>query len=451
MRLPVVLLACLSLPAFAALPAKPGPAFPCPLKVSRLPNGLTVVRVPFPSRGLVAFDTVVRVGSRNEQEPGHTGFAHFFEHMMFRGTKRFPASARSDRLAGLGFLDNAFTTDDITLFYVYGPSSALEEVVTLEADRFQHLAYDLAAFQTEARAVLGEYHKSAASPELKLSEALLGTAFQRHPYRHTTLGFYEDIQKMPERYAYSLEFLKRWYAPDNLLIVVAGEFDDARLMAWIEREYGGWTGKAASADVTPEPSQTQARSVTVDWESPTLPRAVDAWHVPAARLDSPDGALAQILGAYLAGPISPLYVEAVLEKQWASSLIADAEVHRDPPLLFVEGVLKREEDRAPFEAALDAEVNALLQGNVDATRLKEIQSALRYGLLMGLDTAESVAERVAYYAGVYGAPDGLERHMRWLASVTPRQLSRFAQQTLVPTNRTQATLHGPSKRTGAKQ
>ena len=185
------LLVSASLALTLAVPAFGQPSrtfFPYPLHTTVLPNGLTVVRVPFNSPGLAAYYTVVRVGSRNEVEAGHTGFAHFFEHMMFKGTPTHPEGERESQLGKLGFNENAFTTDDVTVYHVVGPSSALKTLIELEADRFQNLSYPEPVFQTEAKAVLGEYHKNAASPRLKIEETLAATAFTRHPYQHTTLG-----------------------------------------------------------------------------------------------------------------------------------------------------------------------------------------------------------------------------------------------------------------------
>src|ERR671916_641167 len=104
-------------------------AFPYTLKTDRLPNGLTVVRVPYPSQGIIAYVTLVRVGSRNEVEPGKTGFAHFFEHMMFKGTKNNPEGTRERVMGTFGYDDNAFTADDVTVYYSYGPSAGLPQLI----------------------------------------------------------------------------------------------------------------------------------------------------------------------------------------------------------------------------------------------------------------------------------------------------------------------------------
>src|SRR5207237_5482593 len=127
-----------------------------PTGVVNVPTGLAAVLVHYDSPGLAAFYTLVRVGSRNEPEPGKSGFAHFFEHMMFRGTKRHPAEEYRQTITRLGLDSNAFTNLDMTVYHLYGPAKALPTIIALEADRFQNLEYTEAQFRTEAGAILGE-------------------------------------------------------------------------------------------------------------------------------------------------------------------------------------------------------------------------------------------------------------------------------------------------------
>ena len=426
--------ALVSCAAFAA-PTKDA-VFPYPMKVSTLKNGLTLVRVPFNSPGLIAYYTVVRVGSRNEVEAGHTGFAHFFEHMMFRGTKKWPEGRRGNMLGKLGFVENAFTSDDITMYHLAGPSSGLEQLVDVEADRFQNLEYAEQAFQTEAKAVLGEYNKSAANPGLKIEETVAATAFTTHTYRHTTLGFLEDIQAMPTRYEYSKQFFKRWYTPDNCLVFVVGDFDDAKLMALAEKAYGPWQGKAATVTVPAEPPQKEARVAKVTWTNPTQPRTGFFWHTPAASLKAPDGAVQQVLAQYLFGQTSPLYKSLVLEKQLVERLGPNYGDHRDANLFGVDARLKDEAQRAAVEKAVLDEVAVVASGKVDARRLQDIKDNLKYGLLMGLETPDDVALQLAYPAGVLGAPDALDATYRLLDKVSAKDLGAFAKKYLVDANKT---------------
>ena len=188
-----------------------------------LDNGLTVLSVPFDSPGIIAYYTIVRTGSRNEVEKGLSGFAHFFEHMMFRGTELYPQDKYNDVLKALGADSNAYTNVDWTCYHMTIPATALATAVQIEADRFQNLKYDEPSFQKEARAVLGEYNKSASSPFLKLNETLRDEAYTVHTYKHTTIGFLNDVKEMPRQYAYSKVFFDRWYRPENCTIIVAGD------------------------------------------------------------------------------------------------------------------------------------------------------------------------------------------------------------------------------------
>ncbi|MHB8875213.1 MAG: M16 family metallopeptidase [Myxococcaceae bacterium] len=420
------LAAALALLALAgpASAQKPKPFFPYPLKVTALQNGLQVVRV----------------GSRNEVEPEHTGFAHFFEHVMFKGTKAWPEGTRDALLARLGFNENAFTSDDVTVYYVNGPSSGLSRVVEVEADRFKNLDYSEQTFQTEAKAVLGEYHKNAASPGLKIDEELSSTAFTVHPYRHTTMGFYEDIKKMPGYYEYSKQFFKRWYTPDNTLVFIVGDFDDDKLMEQLQQAYGPWQGTAAQVAIPPEPPQKEPRRVHIDWPTPTLPRHLVAWHTPAASTKTMDGAIQSVLSAYLAGPTSPLYKDLVLERQLCESVGSGYSEHRDPSLFSLSATLKEEASRAAVQAAFDAAVKELSSGKVDKKRVGDVKDNLRYSLLMSIETPDHVAMPLAYYAGVLCAPDALVLIYQRIAKVKPADLPAFARRYLVDTNRTVLTL-----------
>ena len=167
----------------------------------------------------------MRTGSRDEYEPGRSGFAHFFEHMMFRGTERYPSELYQKKLAEMGANANAYTTDDHTAYHISMTAEDLEQVLDLESDRFQNLSYPEVAFQTEAGAVYGEYRKSRTDPMFTLYESLMATAFEQHTYGHTTLGYERDIAAMPTLYEYSRNFFRRYYRPENTVLFIAGDVD----------------------------------------------------------------------------------------------------------------------------------------------------------------------------------------------------------------------------------
>lgn len=420
------------------------PTLPFQLKTTTLKNGLTVVRVPFSSPGLVAYYTVVRVGSRNEVEPGHTGFAHFFEHVMFKGTKAWPEGTRDALLGKLGFAENAYTSDDVTVYHVAGPSSGLDKLIEVEADRFKNLEYGEATFQTEAKAVLGEYNKSASHPSLKIEETLLATAFKTHPYRHTTLGFLDDIKQMPSRYEYSQQFFKRWYTPDNVMLFIVGDFDDKKLMDAITKAYGDWAGAAATVEIPKEGAQAGPRNASLQWTSPTLPRHLVYWKIPAGTLTGPDTAAQLVISEYVAGKTSPLYKQLVLEKQSAEVVEPDFSVHRDPHLFGVFTMLKDESKRAEVDAAILAAVRELSTGAIDPKRLQAIQDHLKYELIMRLETPDAVADALARTAGILGAPDALDQLMKKVSALKAADLTAYAKKHLTDETRTTVVFEAPT-------
>src|SRR6478672_9092229 len=158
--------------------------FPYKYFTDDLPNGLRVITVPTDYPNIAALYIAVSTGSRNEVEAGKSGFAHLFEHLMFRGTEKFPAEAYNQIMQQAGADSNAFTSDDITAYHSTFSKEDLEQILMVEADRFQHLKYPPEILKTESLAVLGEYNKNRANTMSKLDEAVRETAFERHTYRH---------------------------------------------------------------------------------------------------------------------------------------------------------------------------------------------------------------------------------------------------------------------------
>ncbi|HYS11611.1 MAG TPA: pitrilysin family protein [Myxococcales bacterium] len=434
------------LPLFAALVAASVPAvpdatkaFPFPVEVHALPNGLRVAFIQYDSPGLVAYYTLMRVGSRNEVEKGRSGFAHFFEHMMFRGTKQHSAEDYNGTVTRLGLSTNAFTSEDMTVYHLYGPAQALPTIIEYEADRFRNLFYDEPAFRTEAGAILGEYIKSASNPEQKMFEKMVETAFTRHTYGHTVIGYLKDIENMPSGFEYSREFFRRYYTPDNATIFVAGDFDKAATLAQIEKAYGGWSGRLDAVPVPREPKQRQSRRAQVDWDKPTLPRIWITWHTAAAS-DLKSAAVANLLNAYLFGPTSPLYQSLILGRQTVDSMVATYNDRRDPNLF---GVLMRVKDAKNLrtvETSVLREIKNLAGGRVDAKRLEAVRSNLRYSNTMALDKADSAAVTLAVNTALTGDVDYLNKEFAALAQVQPRDLQEFAKSHFMDLNRTTVTL-----------
>src|SRR4029078_10394922 len=220
-----------------------------------LPNGLKVIVVPTGFPNLVTVEIPLKRVSRTEWEPGKSGFAHFFEHLMFRGTPDNPPEKYREIMSKAGARDNASTSDDYTHYYATIAKEQLEPVLALYADIFQHLSYSEADFKTEARAILGEYNKNSAEPLEQLFEVQRDRFYRSHTYKHTTMGFIKDIENMPNEYAYSKAFFERWYRPQYTPVMVAGDVTPEQVLPMVEKYWGAWKGsRAESAGIPKEPA-----------------------------------------------------------------------------------------------------------------------------------------------------------------------------------------------------
>jgi zinc protease len=433
MPMPRGLLALVLLLSFAAaaraerLPAgqdASGP-FLWPVHTRTLENGLRVAVVRTQSPGMFSLREIVGVGSRDEVEDGHSGFAHFFEHMMFRGTPRFSSEARGELLVGLGVNESGSTTDDFTIYSFVGPAGALPEILELEADRHMNLAYSEADFRTEAQAVLGEYNKSFSSPDMLAWQELRGLSFTKHTYAHTVIGFLEDIRQMPERYDYSRQFFKRFYTPDNTLLIVVGDVEPEQVFALVDEHFRSWQGTRAKVLVPKEPEPTKARDKRVSWPSPTRPRVHVAWRIPATG-DAKASATARLLGAYLFSEASSLYKALVLDEQKIEGLSSWWRPNKDPSLFPVNWRLKEGAEHEEVLARVQTAVDKVAAGKIDEARFEAVKSHLRYAALMDLASADQVASALGWASGIDLDATKLDATLVALAALRPEELAAFA-------------------------
>ena len=430
----------------AAPAAAAADAFPYQVSETTLANGLKVVAIPYDSPGTLAYLTLVRTGSRDEVEAGLSGFAHFFEHMMFRGTDKYSQERYNDVLKGMGADFNAFTTDDFTLYHVVGPSSQLATIAEMEADRFQNLKYSQDTFRTEALAILGEYNKDASSPFFSLEEKLHDVAFHTHTYRHTTMGFLADVKAMPAHYDYSRRFFERFYRPDNCVVVVVGDVQPRQVFEIAEREYGAWKKGYRPATITAEPPQREARSGHVDWPTPIQPILYAGWHVPAFSDRTVDSATLDVIAELLFAESAPLYQELVVDKQWVDLLQGGADDRRDPHLFTVTARVKSADLVPKVRQAIESAFAALQAQPVDARRLARIALHLRNGFALRLSTPEQVATEVSRYLALTGDVQSINRAQAEYPRVTPGDVQRQARAVFQPQNQTTVTLAGPQAR-----
>lgn len=426
-RFPLILLSLLL--AAANLPAaETQPIFPFTVHQQTLENGLKVVVIPYDSPGTVAYFTVVRTGSREEVEPGHSGFAHFFEHMMFRGTERFSTDDYNDVLKRMGADSNAFTTDDYTNYYIIGPAAELETMIDIESDRFRNLEYSEQDFRREALAVLGEYNKNASSPFLPMWEKLRDLSFQKHTYKHTTLGFLADIKAMPDYYDYSLSFFDRFYRPENCIVLVVGDADPTTVFDLAKRYYGPWEKGYQAPQIEVEPPQTEGYDGTIDWPSEIRPHLMMGYRAPAFSAKTVDTAALDLISQLLFSESAPLYQKLVVEEQWVDFISGSYSDHKDPFLFLIFSRVKSEELGPKVERALAEAFAGLREELVDSERLDRIKEHLRYGFALGLDSPGSVGFTIAGYLNLTGDPATVNDVYDQYQRVTPEDIRRVARE-----------------------
>ena len=416
-----------------------GKVLPVEAEVHRLENGLTVTLVPYDSPGLVAYYTAMRVGSRDEVEKGRSGFAHLFEHMMFRGTKNLPGSEYDNAVTQMGADSSAWTWNDQTVYFFVAPTKKIGKVIEMEAERFKNLYYSQEGFKTESGAVLGEYNKNFSNPINKLEEAMWDKAFRKHTYKHTTMGFIEDIRAMPTMYDYSLQFFKRHYVPGKALVFIVGDFDSKTVMSKIREHYSDWSGEPHVLKTPVEPAQTKEIRTHISWKNPVLPILLMGYKVPAYEAGGKESAALVLAGEMLFGKAGPLYKKLVLDEQSVEKIEYWEWQQRDPGLFIVEAKLK-EDKFDPVIASIDEEIEKLRSGSFDAERLEKARSNYKYGLLLSLDTARSVAQQMAFYATLDGDPMSLDRFLGSVEAVTAEDIANVTEKFLTPPRRTVATL-----------
>lgn len=414
--------------------------FPFDYEQHDFPNGLRLLTVPTGIPHIVSLQIVVQVGSRNETEAGKSGFAHLFEHMMFRGTKRFSPEAYDAVLKNAGAAQNAYTDDDLTCYHTTFTKEDLPAILDIEADRFQHLDYPEDVFRTESRAVLAEYNKDSAEPFNLLHEKLRAAAFAKHPYKHTTMGFLEDIERMPELYEYSRLFHHRYYRPEYTTIILAGDVDPDHSRRLVEDLWGGWQRGGFIDPIPSEPAFDGPKEVRVDWPSPTLPLLNVAYRGPAYADDRKDCAAMDLISYLYFSETSELYEKLVLNDQSCDIFAGFNSDHIDPYLYVVTARVKDPSAIASVRGDIAATVAQMQDKLIDPAKLDRVKKHLRYGVAMRMNETEATASLLARYVALKRSPETMNRLYEQYAALTAEDVREVARAYFTESNRVTAVL-----------
>jgi zinc protease len=438
-------LACLA-PLAAASDEK---IFPLPYEQRTLDNGLRAIVVRTDTPGVVSLQIPVQTGSRNEVEEGKTGFAHFFEHMMFRGTPTYPADAYGAVIKNAGGDQNAYTSSDLTNYYTNFTTDDLEKMIEVEADRFRNLSYSEEQFRTEALAVKGEYLKNYSNPLLKGFERLADLAYDRHTYGHTTMGYLADIEAMPDQMDYAKTFFERWYRPEYVSVIVVGDVEPARTMQLIEKHWGGWKRGDYSVEIPVEPPLPGPRYEHLKWDGPTLPYLIHAWRGPAFGTDDRETPALMLLSEIYFGQTSEIYQQLVVRERLADQFFANAPLNVDPGLFTIGTRLT---DAAHAKQVVDAIQATLVEARtrpLDPAKLAEAKSRVKYGFANTLNSAATIGATLARFVSYERDVETLNRLYAQFDRVTPQDIVDAANRVFTDANRASLSISNAAELAGA--
>ena len=408
---------------------------PLNIKERMLPNGLRVVSVQDNSAPLVAVQVWYNVGSKNDPV-GRSGFAHLFEHLMFKSTKNMK-SEMIDRLTedvgGEG--SNASTSDDFTDYIDVVPSNNLEALIWAEADRMVNLNVDEANFKSERAVVEEEFRQSVlAQPYGQFYEAIQRESFNIHPYKRTTIGSIEDLEAATNSDAQ--KFYKIFYRPDNAMLVVAGDFDQKQFDGWVDK-YFGVVGKPSGAipRVTEvEPERTKEKRVVVKAPNVPLPAVAITYLAPPAK--DKDSAALKIAEAVLSGgESSRLYQELVYKQQIAQTANFNLDSHVDKGLMYFTATMATGKTLEQGEKSLLAELKKIQDAPISAKELEKAKNTIIANAIRRLEANKGKTFALGQTWIMEGDPKLINDEVKQLQAVTASDVQRVMKKYFTDNNR----------------
>jgi zinc protease len=402
-----------------------------------LPNGLRVIIAEDHTAPTFSIAVNYNVGSRNEMK-GRTGFAHLFEHMMFKGSENVGQNEHPYLMFMNGGSMNGTTNKDRTIYYEILPANQVDLALFLEADRMRSLAITKENLDNQRNAVQEERRGRVDNqPYGKSAELLPELAYENFAYEHSVIGSMTDLNAATVDDV--VNFFKTYYAPNNAVLAIVGDVQTQATLAKVRKYFGDIPRQAAppAVDMT-EPPQTEERRAALDDALARLPRLDMAYKVPAA--SSPDYAALSVLTSILSSGRSSRFYEAIVrQKQLSSGVNAFVGESRGPGLLTIIGTPTPNASLADLEAAVDAEIEKVKTAPIADWEMEKARTAARRQFVSTLQSTLSRAIALAEGATFYNEPDRFVKRADRIDKVTAADVQRVAKQYLVRTNRTVVT------------
>lgn len=412
----------------------------------KLANGLEVVVWPDHDIPNVAMYTWYRVGSRNER-PGITGISHYFEHMMFNGTKTRPPGAFDQVMEANGGRNNAYTSADVTVYQNWFPTSATELIFDLEADRMRNLDFDPKVVESERGVVYSERRSGVDDDNFgTLVEQMQATAFVAHPYQIPTIGWPSDIEgwKAEDLQAY----YQKYYAPNNAVMFVVGDVQPGAVFALAEKHLAKLEPQPAPEPVTTrEPPQLGERRIRIVRDAQT-PLLAMAWHAGAAP-DRQTRVMEVLLSILGGGDSSRLHRRLVEDEQAAVQVGTALDQGFDPGLAWVYAIVPPGGDVARTERLVDEEIARIAKDGPTAAELAKARNQALAGFWRGLATISGKAQALGNYQVFHGDYRKLFDAPAVYETITAAEVQQTAAAVMRTENRTTGVLEGPQPQAAA--
>ena len=394
---------------------------PLEFKRSTLSNGLEVYTVEDHSTPIVAVQVWYHVGSKDDPT-GRSGFAHLFEHMMFKGNEHMSADTFDDLTENIGGENNAYTADDVTVYHETVPSNYLNPILWAEAERMSALALNEANFTSERDVVKEEYRQRIrANPYGEFYQDIEKKSFAVHPYKRPGIGNIEelDASKLPEVKAFHSTF----YRPDNATLVVVGDFNPAELEGWVKKYFGAVTKPSTRiprVTVKEPPRKADKRETTYSARAP-LPAVGITYLAPSIR-NSDSSALSLVAEILAGGDSSRLYEKMVYEQQVVQSVSCDSDLREDLGLLVFRLILASGKTIPDAEKSLNKEVDDVLKNGVTEAELEKAKNRFLTGKLEERETVNGKASALGQAVVVYGDASRVNSDLAKLQAVTTAEI-----------------------------
>ena len=402
-----------------------------------LPNGLRVIILEDHAAPVFSIAVNYNVGSRNERQ-GRTGFAHLFEHMMFKGSENVGQNEHPYLMFMNGGNMNGTTNKDRTVYYETLPSNQVDMALFLEADRMKSLAITKANLDNQINAVQEERRLGVDNvPYGKLEDVLPGLAYEHFAYKHSVIGSMADLSAATVQDV--ADFFKMYYAPNNAVVGIVGDVDTKATLEKVKKYFGPIPRQPnpPAVDMT-EPKQTAERRTNIDDALARLPRLDMVYHVPAS--SSPDYDALTVLSTILSsGRSSRLYESIVRQQQLAANVFAGVGETRGPGLFSVTGTPVPGKSLAELEAAIDAEFEKVKTGKIEDWELEKARVAARRAYVASQGSSLQRAVSMSQNAMFYNDPELLSKRQARIEKVTAADVQRVAKEYLVKENRTVVT------------